>query len=77
MKLLRNQLCSPYRQDQVDLAEGKGLQLLRGKGSSSSSRGGIAVVRINNGAVIYADALAAGMLFYILESRLVFPGSVG
>lgn len=58
---------------------------LREKVSSSSevraapavAEEALAVVRINNGGVIYADALAAGMLFYILESRLAFPGSVG
>lgn len=37
----------------------------------------LAAVQISNGAAIYAEALAGGMLFYILDSRLAFPGSAG
>lgn len=37
----------------------------------------LAAVQINSDAVNYAEALAAEILFHILDSRLTFSGSVG
>ena len=64
-------------QDQVDVTEGKDLQLHRGKGSSRGSRGALTAVWVSSDAVTDAEALAAGRMFYMLWSRLAFPGRVG
>lgn len=73
--VLRDQLYSPPHS--VSGRFGWRKSSLEVRAAPAVAEEALATVQINNSAAIYAEALAAGMLFYVLDSRLAFPGSVG
>lgn len=72
----RDQLCSPYRTKWIWLRE-KVSSSTDIRVASGAAGEAVTAVQVNSDTVSYAEALATGTLFYILQGRLAIPGRVG